>query len=131
MKGNRYPDLLGVSCWKESLTDSIVEATTQREKLLCEITRELVSNVLHRIAKMIQRTPAVSEISRSLSMVVCGGTTRIPGFDRLFREELQKTPLPIDESRLCVGNESDFTVARGCLIHAELESQWRSMSRAA
>ena len=130
-KGNRYPDLLGVSCWKESLTDSIVEGTTQREKLLCDLTRELVSNVLHQIAGMIARTPSIGERDRKLGMAVCGGTARIPGFDRLFREELQKTPLPIDLGNFSVGKDSDFTVARGCLIHAELESQWQTTSRAA
>ena len=125
-KGNRYPDLLGVSCWKDSLTDSIVETTTQREKLLCKITRKLVSNVIHQLAGMIERTSAIGELPRSLGMAVCGEIARIPGFDRLFREELQKTPLPIDQSKLSVGNESDFSVARGCLIHAELESQSRA-----
>jgi hypothetical protein len=130
-KGNRFPDLLGVSSWKESLTGSIVEGATQREKLLCDITRELVSKVLHQIAGMIERTPAIGEIPRELGMAVCGGTARIPGFDRLFREELQNSPLPIDLSNLSVGKDSEFTVARGCLIHAELESQWQSASRAA
>ena len=55
-------------------------------------------------------------------MVVGGGSARIAGFERLFREILQTHSFPaqIDEIRFVT--DSDFTIARGGLIRAELES---------
>jgi len=130
-KGNRHPDLLGVSCWKESLTESIVEAATKQEKLLCELYRELVSTVLQEVSAAFSRIPAVRDVPRPLGLVVCGGSSRIPGFDQLFRKELHRNPLPMEVSNLFLANSSDYTVARGGLIYAELETQARTMNRIA
>lgn len=130
-RGIRYPDVSGVAVWKESLTDSITDANGGREKLLAEICREYISRVLNETAKEFAGVSAVRNIPRPASISLCGGIVQVPGFVDIFREELRNTPFPIEVNQLLPGNEPEFTVARGCLIYAELESQARTVTRQA
>jgi hypothetical protein len=57
-----------------------------------------------------------------LPLVVAGGTARIPGFRDLLLDVLPSVSLPVSIGDVRLVAASDFTIARGGLIRAELEA---------
>ena len=73
----------------------------------------------------VAQRPRVTEIPQPLPVIVVGGVSRIAGFEGLLRHafELARFPLAIRDIRFAT--QHDFTIARGCLINAQLESDIR------
>lgn len=130
-QGERYLDLQGVAGWKESLSAPPGESADGREKLLAEICRELIAQVLNEIAAQFTDAGVSREIPQPVSVVVSGGTARLPGFEELLRSALRRFPLPVEVGNLRTAAGGDYTVARGGLIYAELERQAQRVQAAA
>ena len=121
--GNRFPDTEPLRRWKESLSGSLAEPTAARERVLAEIYRELIAKVLAGAGEELSRLPQVGALRQPLPLVCAGGAASIRGFRELLLEGLQMTPLPVRINDVRVVKQWEFTVARGCLIQAELASQ--------
>jgi hypothetical protein len=121
--GNRYLDTESASQWKESLSRSILHPADAREQFLSNLYRELVSHVVTEAARNFATVANVGDLPQPVSVVVVGGTARIAGFDKLLEQIWRATPFPLATKEFRVVADSDYTVARGCLINAELEAQ--------
>lgn len=121
--GEKHLDTESAARWKTSNHLSLIRSTSEQEKFLAELYGELVAHVVTESARELGPTSKACDLPQPLNVVVSGGAARIPGFLKLLRQHWDAAPISfkIGEIRLAV--DSDFTVARGCLIKAELETQ--------
>lgn len=87
-------------------------------------------DVLYYVAQELSAVPAVRTVPQPLSLVIAGDTARTAGFDDLLQQAFCTAPFPVQigDVRLTV---AEYTVARGCLINAELEARTQSARRSA
>lgn len=87
----------------------------------------LIENSLRDIAKGIRQAGSKANPGRPIPVILAGGTASPKGFTTFFKGILDRMtkngqfPLEVGEIRLA--NDHLFTVAKGCLIAAEAESQ--------
>ena len=100
--------------------------TSNTERFLASLHRDLLYALIRSATFTLASLPRALEIPQPLPLVVVGGVARIGGFEGLLRQaiELARFPLSIGEIRFA--NSHDFTIARGSLISAQLESDVRS-----
>lgn len=130
-RGDKYLDVNGCTQAKEQSDCSLTRVRDEDEKLLAGLYRDLVTSVLKQAAKAFANSPRLSDISQPIELVCAGGPTGIAGFEALLNHALSAAPpLPaIKDVR--VTEDAQLTIARGCLISAELEAQTSSATRAA
>lgn len=74
------------------------------------------------LATLIATEPRVGRLTQRLSIVCGGGTARTPGFCGLLRQQLYQHRLPVELGDIRLASDSPYTIARGCLINAQLEA---------
>lgn len=120
-QGNRYLDTQSAKQRREACSGTIVAPAGSDEQLLSDLYGELLTTLLRSAAPRLARAADSWKMSHPLTVVSSGGLTRINGFAEFVQAALRPPlfPLPVKLTRLADG---DFTIARGLLIHAELES---------
>lgn len=100
--------------------------TNNAERFMASLHRDLLYALIRSGTFSLASQPQSLKIPQPLPLVIVGGVARIAGFEGLLRQafELARFPLAISEIRFA--NHHDFTIARGCLISAQLESDARS-----
>ncbi len=121
--GNQYLDTDNVSRWKQGFKGSVMEPNNVQEQLLSNLYSELLVHVIQEVSTALSSERRVQNSPSPLSLVCSGGMTRITGFEKLLQNQLLKTPLPVDIDDVRISTRSNHTIARGCLIQAELESE--------
>jgi hypothetical protein len=121
--GERVFDVEGARRRKETM--SLISPTGDDEKLVFELYRQLADELALGVSQLIETNPLLVRFSQPLTVVLGGGALRIAGFDEIFRKEMARrmTSSAIGTIRYSTGGE--FTVARGCLIHATLVTRSR------
>lgn len=120
--GNQYLDTDNVSRWKQGFEGSLLEPKNVREQLLSDLYTELLGYVIQEVSQSFSQVREVQNSPMPVSLVCAGGMTRVTGFEKLLRNQLHKTPLPIEIDDIRISTNSTHTIVRGCLIKAELES---------
>jgi hypothetical protein len=129
--GNRYLNAPQAAKWKESVSASLLEPSNEREKFLAELVRELVAHVIRCASEAFTKAIGGRDTLRQVSVVIGGGTAKLPGFQSLFEQIWDESQLPVQAKRFHLAASSDYTVARGCLIRAELEAPAANGDRSA
>ena len=93
------------------------EAGRQVVDLYGNLIAELVEVLCETLASQSQ----IALLPQPLPLVCGGGTAKIPGFKDLFESELLRQQFPVALAGLRMAADSEYSVARGCLIHATLE----------
>jgi len=120
-EGLRYPDTQLVRMWRERLTQPLLHPRTETDRLICEVYAEFLTDCL---ATCLEGIPSVAGLpSGPWPMICAGGVTRTNGFKTLLQRVLQELDLPFSISQVRVAMHNDFTIARGCLANAFLESR--------
>jgi hypothetical protein len=119
--GGRFLDTESVRRQRESLSEPLTRPTSEIALKIAESYRELLEAITRDLAVCLRREN-LGRFERPLSIVCAGGGTRATGFLSLLTSALASVELPcaIGETRLTPPD--DFIIARGALIHAELES---------
>jgi len=127
--GHRLLDLEKASMDKEALSRALTSPGNRDEKLLARLCRELAWEIAGDIGQKLAEDPRLASLTRPVHLVCGGGLAQIPGFFDLLQEALERrdTPVPID--RILIADSSPYTIARGLLVHAELESQQQTETR--
>jgi len=112
----------GVREQKEASSKSILNPQSKFEHELSGIYRALVNDILHRAAKLFALSERTHLLPQPMTVVCGGAVTMVPGFTELVRDVLNSLEFPVQIASVSVSDDPDFGVARGCLIHAELES---------
>ncbi|MBX3438290.1 MAG: cell division FtsA domain-containing protein [Planctomycetaceae bacterium] len=120
-QGNRFLDLTGITRWKESKLVSVLNPISEREQRLALLYEELLGDMLAQFRVELAQQASLKMLPQPLSLVCTGGVTLVPGFSGLMEEVLQDTLFPIPISDVRCAHATDYTVARGTLILAELE----------
>lgn len=92
-----------------------------RQKLF-DLHRGMLEAVFREAASVFAPLVERWNLPRRLSLVVAGGSARIPRFEELVSAVLRTIRMPVTIQRTLIATDSDFTVARGGLIRAELET---------
>ncbi|HEY2251389.1 MAG TPA: hypothetical protein VGH74_10030 [Planctomycetaceae bacterium] len=86
---------------------------------------ERYENLIGDLVKVLRETldshPAIALLRQPLPLVCGGGPARIPGFKEALERELLRQEFPVVLAGLRLVAESEYSVARGCLIHATLD----------
>lgn len=112
-----------VGRWKKTCAESIVEPATERGADLRDLYRQLVAELVATMVTTFAPLLAAQAVAPPLHVAVCGGTARAVGFSTLLQQALRAVEWPIPLGQVRIAADSDYTLARGGLIHAELESQ--------
>ena len=119
--GTRCLDVESIRRQRESLSDPLTRPTTDFAAQVAEQYREVLLRVVKDLARQIEDR-RLGAFTTPVPVVCAGGGARPAGFGGLMTAALAaiEMPLPIGPVRLAPA--SDYLVARGGLIHAELES---------
>jgi len=119
-QGIRYPDLQLIRNWRERLPQPLMQPRTRTDQIICEVYAEFLADALSTC--LDQMDDGVSLPLQSWPLVCAGGLTRTNGFRTLLHRVLMEMNLPFAISSLRTAAQNDFTIARGCLANAFLES---------
>ncbi len=122
-EGNRYLDTAAIARWRESTRIDLSSPTGDDQELLRSLVREWLMAVLSDFAQQLEKA-ATTRVARNVSvMTVTGGPARMPGFDLLVADAFRRAQIPVAITEIRTTAESDYTLARGGLIAAELEQK--------
>jgi hypothetical protein len=119
-QGIRYPDLHLIRHWRERLAQPLMQPRTKTDQLICEVYAEFLTDALNTCLDRLESR--VSLPRHAWTLVCAGGLTRTNGFKTLLHRVLMEMNLPFEISHLRPASQNDFTIARGCLANAFLES---------
>ena len=126
ISGFRELETDGITQWKESLATSVLEPVLPRGERLLTGYQQLVRELLTACETTFSR----QDLPDKLAVIVSGGAARIPGFADLLDQHLRESMLPINHKNVRLAT-AEHTIARGLLIHAELEQRKQTQSDAA
>jgi len=72
---------------------------------------------------LIDHADKKARLDHPIDIIIAGGTSSPPGFEKLFTKILKDADLPIDIGDIIRPNDPLYSVARGCLIAAENATQ--------
>lgn len=119
-EGYQYLDTTSISRWKELNLVSVFKPITDREQRLSLLCEEVIGQTLDAIRREVASDSTVRTIRRSVPLVCTGGLSAVPGFRELLFDMVRDADLPFEISEVQRCCETDYTIARGCLILAEL-----------
>lgn len=127
--GEPILDLAKSAARRHSFAGHLGSTNSDADRFLASLHRDLIYALIRSATFALARQPRVTEIPQPLPVIVIGGVSRISGFENLLWHafELARFPLAIREIRFATRH--DFTVARGCLINAQLESELRQQQQ--
>lgn len=91
--------------------------------------RNLIQYTLDQIRKRLENQDILPVFDRPVSVVCAGGTALVGGFIEIFREELARSPLPVEYREVRLARDPLHTVSQGCLNAALQESQAKEETR--
>ena len=83
------------------------------ENLICELIDVL--------CRTLDSHPQIALLPQPLPLVCGGGPAKIDGFSAALESELKRRQFPVALAGLRLAADPEYSVARGCLIHATLE----------
>ncbi len=138
--GLTFCDLSGATClntedaaeFRLAFEGSLANPTDPATQILADVHHDLAYATIRSAALEISKHPQALDLPQPLPVIVIGGTARIRGFKTLISRAFAEAQFPLAISEIHFATDDDFTVARGCLINAQLESEVRAeTSRAA
>lgn len=125
-KGQRFLDLESVRAWKSDPNLSLTSPMNEAEQILTEryraMIRSIIEGVMPQIAAEGKRIRKM--IPDDSIMIVGGGPTLIGGFASIFEKMFDEVSWPMHVSGIRYDKKPTWTISRGCLIHAELETEY-------
>jgi len=121
--GQRLLDLDKAALDREALSSSVLAPVSRDEKLLARLCRELTWEIAADLCQKLREDPRLSNLPRPVNLVCGGGIAQIPGFCDLMLEALERRDDAVPVGRIIAADSSPYTIARGLLVHAELETQ--------
>ncbi len=127
--GRQMPNAARACRDKEQLSHPLIAPVSRDEKLLGKIYRQFVLDAAAGLARHLAKGQ-FPEFRQPTTLVLGGGSANMPGVCEILAEHVQRPGFPVKIDRVQAATAT-YTVARGCLIHAELEAQRQSQRSAA
>lgn len=119
-EGQRYLDLAAVRRWKHSSSHLLLRPSDDHESTLAELYGEAVEELCATFASECERHSGPLP-TRGAPIICHGGGALVGDFADLLRERWSAAGIPIALSGVRVIPDDEWSVARGCLIHCEVE----------
>ncbi len=103
---------------KEKKVKNIVKPQTREEEAVGIYYRELIKYTFSNIAEKFRNAENMPEFPDPIAVVMGGGTSLIPGFIDLVREEVKKLDFPIPIREIRHAEDPFYAVCKGCLMGA-------------
>jgi actin-related protein len=81
--------------------------------------RIMIEHTIAEIKKGLSTSNKAVHSDTPVDIVIAGGTSSPPGFDKMFRDTIMQAKLPIKIGDVIRPEDPLYSVARGCLIAAE------------
>ncbi len=121
MEGNGYVDVDAVARWKAESAPSLIFPQSDEAQLLAYLYQQLLQDVVGVFAARCRDCREIATLRGPLPLVCWGGPTQADGFLPVAAERLEQGRLPLEVGDMRVVADPTYTIARGCLILAELE----------
>ena len=82
--------------------------------------RIMIEHTINEIKKGLSSSSKAVHSDTPVDIIIAGGTSSPPGFDKLFRETIEQAKLSIKVGNVVRPADPLYSVARGCLIAAEI-----------
>lgn len=93
--------------------------TTMVERAIQTQYRIMIEHTIAEIKKGLSTSNKAIHSDTPVDIIIAGGTSSPPGFDKMFRDTIMQAKLPIKIGDVIRPSDPLFSVARGCLIAAE------------
>lgn len=121
MDGNSYVDFDSVLRWKQTASPSLFAPDSPEAETLARCYQTLLHELARELAARSLRSTEVATLRGPLPLACCGEATLARGFVQLLANELNHAGLAVGIGDIRIADDPVFTLARGCLIRAELE----------
>lgn len=123
-EGNRYLDVNTASRWKEASETSLSDVESgSRIETLTRAYAQLLDDVASAMGKALKSSLLTPEAWPAMTVVACGGPTRVPGFSEMLDQTIRRKEWPVRMKRLRIADDADFTIPRGSLIQVEVDAE--------
>jgi hypothetical protein len=122
-EGNRYLDVRKVARWRETASVDLATPQGEDQDLLRSLVKEWLLAAMSEFTRRLEAQPVLRSVRSASILTVAGGPSRMTGFDVLVADALRRAQLPIAVTEIRTAAVSDYTMARGALIAAELEQK--------
>jgi len=122
-EGNRYLDVRKVARWREGAGVDLTNPQGDDQDLLRSLVREWLHAAMAEFTQRLEALPAARSARGATIMTVTGGPSRMNGFDVLVADAIRRAQLPLQVTEIRTATSSEYTMARGALIAAELEQK--------
>lgn len=130
--GAKILDVDQANVFRHSFETSVAAPHDETSQFVCDIHHELTDALVCSAAVEFAKQPQANSLPQPLPVVVIGGVARIAGFGELLRQSFQAAQFPLALCSIRLEVDDPFSVARGCLINAQLETEVsESQNRAA
>lgn len=96
------------------------DSDNQIHKALVVYYRRLIEYSAKVLANQLQKTGQLPKFNQAIPIVIAGGTSLAKGFSVYFKHVLKDMELPFEVSTVRLAREQLKSVARGCLLGAEI-----------
>ena len=93
--------------------------TSMVERAVQTQYRIMIEHTIAEIKKGLTNSSKAVNSDAPVDIVIAGGTSSPPGFDKMFRDTIMQAKLPIKIGDVIRPEDPLYSVARGCLIAAE------------
>jgi hypothetical protein len=131
MEGNGYVDVDSVGQWKAQSAPSLMFPQNDEVQLLAYLYQQLLDDLVGVFGIRCRECREVTTLHGPLPLVCWGGPTHADGFVPVAAERLARGGLPLTVGDIRVVANPTYTIARGCLVLAELERPQMSLQRRA
>ncbi|MFQ5730678.1 MAG: hypothetical protein ACE5KM_01860 [Planctomycetaceae bacterium] len=121
-RGRKQLDTAKARHAKETFAGDVRRGETESELQLADLYRGMVEFLLREAAVTFGAVTKQMPIPGPLPMVVSGGSARVPGFRELLGDVLPTVSFPVQVADVRMAVSCPYTVTRGGLIRAELET---------
>lgn len=122
MNGNSYVDLAATEQWKRETAPDLHNPGDDDAQILAYSCHHLLRQLLSTLSMQLLDNVHVDTLRQSLTLVCCGELTQMAGFNPLLRELIDHCSLPVTITDIRVVDDPLYSIARGGLIAAELET---------
>ncbi|MEZ6065849.1 MAG: hypothetical protein R3B90_09120 [Planctomycetaceae bacterium] len=119
--GHRYLDLASAGRWKSSPDRSLMNVKSEADETLRELYVKSLDELCRALAAEVESASVAAMLDTTLPLVCHGGGTQIGGFVELLLDRWKRIGVDLPVSTIRRSTHGDWAVARGCLIHQELE----------
>lgn len=122
-------DLERATTFRHSFAGSVVTPHNEPSRLLNDIHYDLTYALIRSAAVEFAKRPHALQVPQPLPVIVVGAVARIAGFRELLWHSFQAAQFPLAIRDLRLEVDDTLSVARGCLINAQLETEVRAVQR--